>query len=329
MTLTAPHSAASNVPPEERPLPLRVKDTGADLVFRRVLAVCSAVVLLLLASITLFLIVKGWPALREGGFHFFTGNIWSPDNHEFGVAPLLLGSVAIAIVAVIIAVPVSLATALMINEYAPARLRPWLTSIVDVLATIPSIVYGFWGFEVLSNLQIAPARWIVHNFGFVPILRSPSPGFFNQSVFATAIVCSLTIIPVVTSVSREVMAQAPRDACEAALGLGGTRWGMLTDVVLPFSRTGIVGGVLLGIGRGLGETMIVVLVLSSAKKVTPDLLGPNGLGAIAKEITEGFSEGSPILKSALILAGLALFATTLAVNAIARLIVARTGVRSR
>lgn len=329
MTTAAPPRPAPVATDEDRPITVRAVETGADRLFRRVLAASSAVVLLLLAATTLFLIVKGWPAMRAAGFHFFTDTVWAPDNHHFGVAPLLVGSVAIALVAVAIAVPVSLATALMINEYAPVWLRPWLTSIVDLLATIPSIVYGFWGFEVLSGLQVAPARWIVHNFGFVPLLRSPSAGYFGQSVFATSIVCALTIVPIITSISREVMTQAPRDACEAALGLGGTRWGMLTDVVLPFSRGGIVGGVLLGIGRGLGETMIVVLVLSSAKRLTPSLLGPNGLGSVAKEITENFSDGSTIEKSALILAGLALFATTLAVNAIARLIVARTGVRTR
>ena len=329
MTAVAPPGLPPVATDEDRPITVHAGEVRADRIFRRALAASSTVVLLLLAATTLFLIVKGWPALREAGFHFFTDSVWAPDNHRFGVGPLLVGSLAIAVVAVVFAVPVALATALMINEYAPAVLRPWLTSIVDLLATIPSIVYGFWGFEVLSGLQEAPAKWIVHYFGFVPFLRSPSPGDFGQSVFATGIVCALTIIPIVTSVSREVMAQAPRDACEAALGLGGTRWGMLTDVVLPFSRSGIVGGVLLGLGRGLGETMIVVLVLSSAKALTPDLLGPNGLGSVAKEITEFFSEGSSIEKSALILAGLALFAMTLAVNAIARLIVSRTGVRSR
>jgi phosphate transport system permease protein len=323
----APPVAPPVATDEDRPITVDAGETKADRLFRWTLAACSTVVLLLLATTTLFLIVKGWPALREGGLQFFTGQVWNPDNHQFGVAPLLLGSIAVALLAVAFAVPVSLATALMINEYAPVLLRPWLTSIVDVLATIPSIVYGFWGFEVLSYFQVAPARWIVHNFGFVPLLRTPEPNQYSQSVFATAIVCSLTLIPIITSVSREVMAQAPRDACEAALGLGGTRWGMLTDVVLPFSRTGIVGGILLGVGRGLGETMIVVLVLSSAQKVTSHLLGPGGLGSIAQSITENFSDGSVTEKSALILAGLALFATALAVNAIARVIVSRTGVR--
>jgi len=329
VTTTAPPVSVPVATDDDRPITVHAGEVRADRIFRRALAASSAVVLLLLAATTLFLIVKGWPAIRAAGFHFFTNTVWSPDNHQFGVAPLLVGSLAIAIVAVVVAIPVSLSTALMINEYAPAFLRPWLTSIVDILATIPSIVYGFWGFEVFSHVQAGPAKWITHYFGFVPFLRSPSPGFFVQSIFATGIVCALTIVPIITSVSREVMSQTPRDACEAALGLGGTRWGMLTDVVLPFSRTGIVGAVLLGLGRGLGETMIVVLVLSSAKKLTPGLLGPNGLGSIAKEITENFAEGSSIEKSALILAGLALFATTLAVNALARVIVSRTGVRIR
>jgi len=328
MTITAPPVPERPALPEDQPIALHTKERGADLVFRRVLATSSAVVLFLLAATTLFLIVKGWPAIRAAGLHFFTDTVWSPDTHHFGVAPLLIGSVVVALVAVAVAVPISLSTALMINEYAPARLRPWLTSVVDILATIPSIVYGFWGLEIFSNLQIGPARWVAHYFGFVPFLRAPlNSGDYGKSIVATGLVCALTIIPIITSVSREVMAQAPRDACEAALGLGGTRWGMVTDVILPFSRYGVVGGILLGIGRGLGETMIVVLVLSTTNILTPAVLGPNGLGSIAKQITENFSDGSTIEKSALIMAALGLFATTLAVNAIAKLIVSRTGAR--
>ncbi len=327
MTVMAPPVSPPVTTGEDRPIPMQAGETGPDRVFQRVLATSSAAVLFLLAAIVLFLVIKGWAAARSAGVHFFTDTVWAPDSHHFGVAPLLVGSVAIALVAVVVALPVSLCTALMINEYAPRVLRSWLTSIVDILATIPSIVYGFWGFEVFSKAQSGPAAWIAHYFGFVPFLRTPSPGFYVKSIFATALVCSLTIIPIITSVSREVMSQAPRDACEAALGLGGTRWGMVTDVILPFSRNGIVGAALLGIGRGLGETMIVVLVLSSAKHLTGAILGPNGLGSVAKEITEFFVTGSAIEQSALILAGLALFATTLAVNAIARLIVNRTGAR--
>ena len=238
---------------------------------------------------------------------------------------LLLGSIAIATVAVIIAFPISIATALMINEYAPIRLRRHLTTIIDLLATVPSIVYGFWGLEVVSSIQVGPARWLAHNFGFIAFFRSPSPGYFGKSIFATGLVCALTIVPIVTSVSREVMAQAPREVCEAALGIGGTRWGMVTEVILPFSRNGIVGAALLGFGRGLGETMIPVLMLSTALKITPNILGPNGLGSIAAEITREFVDSGKQEESALILAALVLFATTLLVTYVARLIVTRSG----
>jgi phosphate transport system permease protein len=327
MTTTMEDAAAQT--DRDVPIFLHVSETPADRVFRGAQAGAAGLVLFLLVAVTVFLAWKGWPALHESGFHFLTDTEWNPDAHHFGVAPLLLGSIAIAVVAVLFAAPVSLATALVINEYAPPWLRSWLISIVDVLATIPSIVYGFWGLMVLSSLQQGTAQWIVHYFGFIPFARIPQPSNpqYNESIFAAGLVCALTLVPIITSVSREVMSQAPRDACEAALGLGGTKWGMITDVILPFSRDGIVGGILLGFGRGLGETMIVVLVLSPANHVTAAIMGPNGLGAIAKEITENFSAGSPIEKSALILAGLALFATTLAVNAIARTIVLRSGRR--
>jgi phosphate transport system permease protein len=315
--------------PEDVPLTLEVRHEGADRAFRLVLVASGALVLALLLAIVAFLIIKGGPAAGRAGFHFFSSQTWGPDNNHFGVAPLLLGSIAIAVVSLVVAVPVSLGTALMINEYAPPRLRKWLTSVVDLLATIPSIVYGFWGLAVISGWQSGPAGWLGHYFGFIPFFRTPSTGSYIKSIFATGLICALTIIPIITSVSREVMAQAPREACEAALGLGGTRWGMVTDVILPFARNGIVGAVMLGFGRGLGETMIPVLVLSSAKKVTPAILGPNGLGSVAAEIARLFPDGSVIEKSGLILAGLALFAVTLGVNIMARMIVQRTEVSVR
>ena len=149
-----------------------------------------------------------------------------------------------------------------------------------------------------------------------------------NSIFAVGLVCAVTLIPIITSVSRDVMSQAPRDVCEAALGLGGTRWGMITDVIFPFSRNGIVSAALLGLGRGLGETMIVVLMLSTSNKMTSAILGPQGLGSIAKQITQDFPTGSVIDKSALVFLGLVLFVSTLVVNAISRMIVNRAS-RSR
>ena len=310
---------------DDTPRSLRSTPTGPDLIFRGVLIASSAAVLLILVAVVFFLIKYGWPAAKAAKLSFLYGSEWAPDAGHFGVLPLLLGTIAIALVALLIAVPTSLATALLINEYLPARLKPLLVSVVDLLATVPSIVYGFWGLELISNIQAAPARWLVTHFSFIPLIRTPQPGSYVLSVFACGLVCAVTIIPIVTSVSRDVMGQAPRDVCEAALGLGGTRWGMITDVILPFSRNGILGSALLGLGRGLGETMIVVLILSKANKVTPDLFGPGGLGSVAKEITENFTTGSPIEKSALILAGLVLFVSTLLVNAVARFVVTRSG----
>ena len=309
---------------DDVPVELHRKPVGADRMFNGVLASASAIVLILMVATVGFLIAKGWSALHQAGLGLITDQTWSPDSHHFGMMSLLAGSVAIAILAVAIAAPISIALALMINEYAPRFLKPWLTGVVDMLATVPSIVYGFWGLLLISNIQAAPARWLVTHANFVPFFRTAAPGQYVKSIFACGLICCVTIIPIITSVSREVMAQTPRDVCEAALGLGATRWGMVTDVILPFSRNGILGAILLGVGRGLGETMIVVLVLSQGNHLTSALMGPGGLGSIAAQITENFVASSVITKSALILLGLVLFVTTLLINVVARLIVERS-----
>ena len=318
--LRSPRSARD----DDVPISLRIKPGKADRVFNGVLAGSSGLVLVLLAAVVGFLCYYGWSALHQAGFGLISDLSWSPDSHQFGMLPLLVGSIAIALIGVGFAAPISLATALMINEYAPRGLKPFLTGVIDMLATVPSIVYGFWGLLLVSDLQAAPARWLVTHASFVPILRTPTPGQYVKSIFACGLICAVTIIPIITSISREVMAQTPRDVCEAALGLGGTRWGMVTDVILPFSRNGILGAILLGIGRGLGETMIVVLVLSQGNHLTTDLMGPGGLGSIAAEITENFVASSAITKSGLIILGLVLFMTTLAINIAARAVVQRS-----
>lgn len=323
--MTAVLEAPTPVPAgEDVPRLIHRSMSRPDVAFRAVLVAASAVVLGLLVAVVIFLAVDGWSAIDKGGIGFFTGTNWAPDLGHFGMLPLLVGSIAIAVVALVVALPISLAAALLINEYLPHRLRGVLTSVIDLLATVPSIVYGFWGLALVSSLQDAPARWMVAHVSFVPFFRTAEPGTYANSVFACGLVCAVTLIPIITSVSRDVMAQAPRDACEAALGLGGTRWGMVTDVIMPFSRRGIVSAALLGLGRGLGETMIVVLMLSTSNKLTPDLLGPQGLGSIAKEITQDFPTASPIDKSALVMLGLVLLVSTLLVSVVARWIVNRS-----
>jgi phosphate transport system permease protein len=312
---------------EEQPIDLQNKPGRADRIFDGILASSTGLVLLLLGSVVVFLIVRGIPTIGQAGGGLFT-TTWAPDSGKYGMVPLLVGSVTVAVIAVAVATPVSLATALMINEYAPRPLKPVLTWVIDLLATVPSIVYGFWGLLLVSPKQEPPMKWLAAHFGFVPFLRTPTPGQYGHSIMVVGLICAVTVIPIITSISREVMAQAPRDVCEAALGLGGTRWGMVTDVVLPFSKNGILGAILLGFGRGLGETMIPVIVLSAHNIITSALVGPNGMGTIAQEITENFVSSSHSAEGALILLALILFAATLGISAFARSIVYRSTKRA-
>ncbi|HLX88810.1 MAG TPA: phosphate ABC transporter permease subunit PstC, partial [Acidimicrobiales bacterium] len=257
-------------------------------------------------------------------FHLFTSAHWAPPVY-YGVLGALVGSMVIALLALAIALPVSLSLGLMINEYAPEWLRRILIALVDLLATVPSVVYGFWGLEALTVYVNGPAKFLDHHFSFIPIFRTPEANTYGYSIFVCGLIVGVMIIPIVTSISREVMVRAPREACEGALALGGTRWGMITDVVLPYSRNGIIGASLLGLGRAIGETFAVYLILSTTNTLTPALLGPNGLGSVSYLITNNFTSSASIVKSALTEAGLLLFATTLVVNLIARGIVDRAG----
>jgi phosphate transport system permease protein len=321
VTLVMPPGAVAE--PEsvdETPLVLTHGLTGPDRAFRALLATSGAIVLVMLISILAFLTYHSWWAIKNSlRLHFFTGTVWSAPLYP-GVLGILVGSVLIAVIAITVALPIALSIALMINEYAPTQLRGWLTALVDLLAVVPSIVFGFWGLEALNNYVHGPVAWIAANLG---IFRTTEPGNYADSVFICGLIVAIMIIPVVASVSREVMAQAPRDAVEAAYGLGGTRWGSITDVILPFARNGVVGGTLLGISRALGETMAVVLVLSSNNQVSKAILGP-GNGDIAKQIAQYFPVEGFTGQSELCLAGLTLFATTLVFSLGGRLVARRS-----
>ena len=320
--VSRPTGIGDEGPVNEVPIVLKHRLTGMDRAFRGLLAASGAIVLVLLLSILVFLFAHGWWALVHFKLDFFTGTVWSTPIHP-GVLGILVGSVLIALIAITVALPIALSIALMINEYAPQRMRGWLTALVDLLAIVPSIVFGFWGLEALNTYVHAPVSWIAEHLGFIPIFRTTEPGNYADSVFVCGLIVAIMIIPVIGSVSREVMAQAPRDGVEAALGLGGTRWGTITDVILPFSRNGIIGGVLLGLSRALGETMAVVLVLSNNNEVTKAILGP-GNGDIAKQIADTFPVSDVHSQSELTLAGLTLFATTLVFSLGGRLVARRS-----
>lgn len=322
VTTVSPPSVFDD-PADETRIILNAGLTGKDRAFRVLLASSGAVVLIILVSIIAFLSYYSWWALRTFKFHFFTETVWSAPLHP-GVLGILVGSVLIALIAVAVGTPIALAIALMINEYAPTRMRGLLTGLVDLLAVIPSIVFGFWGLEVLNRYVQGPVSWIANHLGFIPIFRTTEPGTYTDSVFVCGLIVGIMIIPVVASVSREVMSQAPRDACEAALGLGGTRWGTITDVILPFSRSGIVGAVLLAISRALGETIAILLVLSPANVVSKAILGPYANGDVARQVAEYFPVSDVHSQSELTLAALTLFATTLLFSLLGRLIARRS-----
>jgi phosphate transport system permease protein len=221
----------------------------------------------------------------------------------------------------------ALGMALFINEYAPHRLSQMLTSVVDVLAALPSLLFGAWGFFAFQDRLVPTARYLADHFNAIPIFSLTSPNAsLTQSSFVAGMVVALMILPIITSVSRDVMAQVPREQCEGALALGGTRWGMIRDVILPFGRSGIVGATLLGFGRALGETIAVALLISISFKANPHIL-ERGAGSIAALIATKFGEAGSLERSGLIAAGLALFLVTLAVNMLARRIVGKSALK--
>jgi phosphate transport system permease protein len=300
------------------------RDQG-DRVFRAVAQGSAISVLVIMGLIVLLLFLNARRAFRLAGFRFLTKEIWAPDTifHVFGVKGALIGSVVIAVIGLAVALPLSIACALAINEYAPRRLRRPLVGLIDLLAALPSLIYGLWGKFYLGPPLLGVSSFLAAHVGFIPIFRTAPDAKLGNSPFVAGIVVGLMVLPIITSVSREVMSQVPRDQCEAAFALGGTRWAMVRDVILPFGRNGIIGGAMLGLGRALGETIAVAVILSADNTVNFRVLEARG-GTVAALIATKFGEAQQTGRSALAAAGLALFILTLVVNAIARLIVNRT-----
>jgi phosphate transport system permease protein len=310
---------------DERPRTLPVAYTTGDRIFRGISGGAALLCLCIMAATAIFLTIKAVPAVRVSGVvDFITDSAWQPDQEDFGVWGLLVNTVLIATVALVVAVPMALGLALFINEYAPGRLRRVLTSAVDLLAAIPSLIFGMWGFFALQTPLVGVATWLSVHLNAIPLFRLTEPGVsLKQSTFVAGFVVAFMIIPIVTSVSRDVMAQCPRVQCEGALALGGSRWGMIRDVLLPFGRSGIVGSILLGFGRALGETIAVVLVISLVIEANMNIL-EQGSGSVSALIATKFNEAQGLEINGLIAAGLALFVLTLVVNLVARAIVRRS-----
>ena len=301
--------------------------TPADRLFRGVVRASGALTLGIMVLIGLFLTIRAWDALRVAGFGFFTKSAWQPETGHFGVAAALLGTVLIAVIALAIALPVSVCTALFVTEYAPAAIRRPLTSFVDVLAAVPSIIYGLWGRYYFTPREIPFSRWLATHLGFIPFfhVKDAQHASYAASTFIAALVVALMIVPICTAVMREVFSQAPPGEKEGALALGGTKWSVIKTVVLPFGRGGIIGGSMLGLGRALGETIAVTMIISPS--FDPHALThvlQTGANSIAALIALRFSESNDFGISALMAAGLTLFVITLIVNAFAAVIVSRS-----
>ncbi|MFN8151651.1 MAG: phosphate ABC transporter permease subunit PstC [Solirubrobacterales bacterium] len=282
-------------------------------------AIASGIAILtVLAGVAIFLLIQAVPALSAS-----TSELAEGKSVVAYIAPLAFGTVLAATLAVIIAVPLAVAVALFISHIAPRRLAQPLGYIVDLLAAIPSIVYGLWGIFVLGPAAVGVMKWLEDNLGFLPFFEGPA-SVTGRTMFVVGIVLAVMILPIISAVAREVFSQAPRKQQEGALALGATRWEMIKMTVLPFGRSAVISGSMLGLGRALGETMAVVIILSGSGGVTFNLIGSGNPPTIASNIASKFPESSGIEVNELILSGLVLFAITLLVNMGARAIISRS-----
>ncbi|MEO6509383.1 MAG: phosphate ABC transporter permease subunit PstC [Nocardioides sp.] len=316
---------------EPTPRRLSHRQTGSDAVFEHAARAVGASVLVITGGVGVFLGWQAFPTLKRYGWSFFTETQWQPEADKLGIGAVLVGTVEVAMVAMFFAFPLALLTALYISEYAPAKLQATLVSMVDLMAAVPSIVYGLWGFFLVMPHAAALALWLQQHFGWIPIFAvdaDPNAPVWDASryvasAFCAGIAVAMMVLPMSCAVMRQVFSQAPAGEREAALALGATRWGMIRSVVLPFGRGGIVGGTMLGLGRALGETIAVVLIVSPAFEVKPRIL-EIGTVTVSSLIAGRFGEASASQLSALLAAGFVLFVITLVVNTIAALIVSRS-----
>src|SRR5664280_1764004 len=284
------------------------------------LTVLAALILALIVYFFVRLVGQARPAFAHAGVFGFTfNNVWDVSGEKFGALPLVVGTLITSGLALLIGVPIAVATALYANELCPLRLRAALTVLVELLAAVPSVVYGLWGIFFLAPHLVGPEQWVADRLSFIPFIGGGLVTIPNY--FVTGLILAIMILPIVAAISREVMTTVPPDHKEAALALGATRWEMIRISVLPYCRSGIVGGAMLGLGRAIGETIAVTILIGDAPQLGAHLFqqGYSLAAAIANE----FGEAQGLHRSALFAAALVLFVLTLLVNAIARVLVIR------
>jgi phosphate transport system permease protein len=324
-TAARPPAAAPSAVADGRSLGERIVGTAVgDSVYVAIITGFALCVPLLLLLLLWEVALAGWPALRQFGFGFLTSSDWDPVKGNFGAAPAIFGTIVTSIIALVIATPLAIGVAIFLSEYAPRRLRQPVAFLVDLLAAIPSVVYGLWGIFVLVPLlreHVMPFLRDTLHLGATPFFQGPA---YGPSMLAAGVILAIMVLPYISAVSREVLLAVPRSQREAALALGATRWEMIQKAVLPFAKSGIIGGIILGLGRALGETMAVTMLIGNKHDISVSLLAPGY--TMASLIANEFSEASDDLHlSALMAVGFVLLVLTLIVNALARWLVWRVG----
>jgi phosphate transport system permease protein len=333
-TVTARHgrgagNGVSPLPPDDDFNPLggggalpKKARFGMEAGFRGLSTAAGAMVLVIIVAITIFLISKAIPALRADDANFLTTKEWFPNDASprFGIAALAFGTLLTSVIALILAVPVALGIALFLSHYAPKRLATPLGFAIDLLAAVPSVVFGLWGRDVFRQPVTDFSIWLNHYFGWIPLFGGDGP--FGRSIMLGSLVLAIMVLPIVTSLSREVFQQTPGMNEEAALALGATKWEMIRTAVLPYGKPGVIAAVMLGLGRALGETIALALTLGTVFNISFNLI-ENGGNSIAANIANTFGEANPTGRGALIASGLVLFTITLVVNMAARAIIYR------
>ena len=323
MTVISPE--AKTIP---NPREITTEPRFTDKVFRGIVTSGGIFSLVLLGLIGFFLVYNGFTAIREAGLGFLTGFDWVdaiPEEGQpasYGIGAMLWGTMVTGIMAMIMGVPVAVGTALFLSYYAPEWIKKPMVVVVDVMAAIPSIVFGLWGYFVLMPHAEYWARLVHKYLGFIPIFDMPAP-VFTRSPFIASIVLAIMIIPIITAVSREVFAQTPLERIQAAYALGATKWSMIKAVVFPYGRGGVIGGAMLGLGRALGETVAVYTVLNIVYDIRIEVLLSAG-GSVASMIVNKFGEADQVELQALMAAGFVLFLVTLGVNFLANYIINKT-----
>ncbi len=314
-TETSPGPApATGAPPRDTHKP--VVQPG-DRIFAGSARAAGILILIVLAGVAGFLVIEAAPAIVAPAADIPGGN-----GLFAYIGPLVFGTLLAALIALVVATPLAVSVALFITHYAPRRVAQGLGYLVDLLAAVPSIVYGLWGVAVLAPASVGLSTWLNDYLGFIPLFAGPV-STTGRTMLVAGLVLAVMILPIITAVTREVFLQTPKLHEEAALALGATRWEMIRMAVLPFGRSGIISGAMLGLGRALGETMAVAIVLSVSGGITVNLISSGNPSTIAANIALEFPEATGVEVSTLIASGLVLFLITLAVNSLARFIVNR------